>query len=112
MEIRATQKRWFAVCPVCDNPLQIIGMLERDASYGKHFFPLPDTVSVPPGRVNKEEYAWCSYASKIKSLRSLRSNRVKNHVKEITFCFIYKKNQPPDGYHHPALPGIFVYNCC
>ncbi|EBW7769068.1 hypothetical protein H9V85_005122, partial [Salmonella enterica subsp. enterica serovar Louisiana] len=60
---------WFAVCPACDNPIQIIGMLERDAPYGKHFFPTAGAVAVPlKGRVDKEEYEWCPYASKNKSL--------------------------------------------
>lgn len=56
---------WFAVCPACDNPIQIIGMLERDAPYGKHFFPKPGAVPVPlKGRVDTDEYEWCPYASK------------------------------------------------
>ncbi|EHN8737091.1 hypothetical protein V5K30_RS13455 [Enterobacter hormaechei] len=60
---------WFAVCPACDNPIQIIGMLERDAPYGKHFFPTAGAVVVPlKGRVDKEEYEWCPYASKNKHL--------------------------------------------
>ncbi|CCP05936.1 hypothetical protein [Erwinia amylovora] len=60
---------WFAVCPACDNPIQIIGMLERDAPFGKHFFPTSGAVSVPlKGRVDKEEYEWCPYASKNKNL--------------------------------------------
>lgn len=60
---------WFAVCPACDNPIQIIGMLERDAPYGKHFFPTAGAVAVPlKGRVDKEEYEWCPYASKNKHL--------------------------------------------
>lgn len=60
---------WFAVCPACDNPIQIIGMLERDAPYGKHFFPTASAVAVPlKGRVDKEEYEWCPYASKNKHL--------------------------------------------
>ncbi|HFU1222639.1 TPA: hypothetical protein ACGQPR_002452 [Citrobacter amalonaticus] len=60
---------WFAVCPACDNPIQIIGMLKRDAPYGKHFFPTAGAVAVPlKGRVDKEEYEWCPYASKNKHL--------------------------------------------
>ncbi|KHT25960.1 hypothetical protein [Pectobacterium brasiliense] len=60
---------WFAVCPACDNPIQIIGMLERDSPYGKHFFPTSGAVFVPlKGRVDKEEYEWCPYASKNKHL--------------------------------------------
>ncbi|WP_241639619.1 hypothetical protein [Rosenbergiella epipactidis] len=60
---------WFAVCPACDNPIQIIGMLVRDAPYGKHFFPTAGAVAIPlKGHVDKEEYEWCPYASKNKHL--------------------------------------------
>ncbi|EAA5258696.1 hypothetical protein DP804_19740 [Salmonella enterica subsp. enterica] len=60
---------WFSVCPACDNPIQIIGMLERKLPYGKHFFPASGAVVVPlKGRVDKEEYEWCPYASNNKSL--------------------------------------------
>ncbi|VXD06734.1 conserved hypothetical protein [Enterobacterales bacterium 8AC] len=60
---------WFAVCPACDNPVQIIGMIERSKPFGKHFFPSQGAVSVPlKGTVNREEYEWCPYASQNKTL--------------------------------------------
>lgn len=79
---------WFAVCPACDNPIQIIGMLERPHPYGKHFFPQPDSVTVPlKGRVDKEEYAWCPYASKNKHLtkedRRDKGSEIACAIKEI-----------------------------
>lgn len=40
---------FFAVCPACDNPVQLVGMLARGKTkpYGKHFFPQPGTLQYP-----------------------------------------------------------------
>lgn len=67
---------WFAVCPICDNPIRIIGMLERENPYGKHYFPAQGDVSVPlNGTVDKEEYEWCPYASANKTLSKAMKRR-------------------------------------
>lgn len=60
---------WFAVCPACDNPVQIVGMMVRNKPFGKHFLSSQEALSVPlKGIVDREEYEWCPYASKNKAL--------------------------------------------
>lgn len=60
---------WFAVCPVCDNPIQIIGMMEGKKPFGKHFLSQKAGVAVPlKGCVDRDEYEWCPYACKNKTL--------------------------------------------
>ncbi|WP_127958628.1 hypothetical protein [Serratia microhaemolytica] len=60
---------WFAVCPACDNPVQIIGMMSREKPFGKHFLSSQASMLVPlKGIVDNDEYEWCPYASKNKTL--------------------------------------------
>ena len=55
--------RQFAVCPMCSNPIQIIGLYAREGSeknpYGKHYCRSVDGLA----RHNEETYAFCPYAS-------------------------------------------------
>lgn len=54
--------RNFAVCPVCDNPIQIIGLYKQVKNtpdpYGKHY-----SKSIPLAEYNATKYQFCPYAS-------------------------------------------------
>lgn len=56
-------RRDFAVCPACDNPIQIIGLYKRlentDKPYGKHY-----NHDTPMAAHNEQAYQFCPYASK------------------------------------------------
>ena len=56
------QIRNFAVCPVCDNPIQIIGLYKQAKNtpdpYGKHY-----SKSIPLAKYNAIKYQFCPYAS-------------------------------------------------
>ncbi|CDG89513.1 hypothetical protein [Xenorhabdus bovienii] len=56
--------QYFAICPACDNPIQIIGFYKPSINtphpYGKHFGR-----SVPGvGVYDHEAYTWCPYSKK------------------------------------------------
>lgn len=60
---------WFAVCPGCNNPIQIIGMFQGDKLYGRHFVPYRDELKYYiKGAVDHEEREYCQYYSKRKSI--------------------------------------------
>lgn len=72
---------FFAVCPACDNPVQLVGMLARGKTklYGKHFFPQPGTLQYPlHGRVDRDEYLWCPYAQQIRKITKEHRRPVTN----------------------------------
>lgn len=54
--------RCFAVCPACDNPIQLIGIYKKiqssDAPYGKHY-----SKSIEMADYNESAYRFCPYAS-------------------------------------------------
>lgn len=54
--------RYFAVCPACDNPIQIIGLYSKSDNspsvYGKHY-----NKSIEIAEYNKQMYYFCPYAS-------------------------------------------------
>lgn len=53
---------WFAVCPICNNPIQIIGMINRDRLYGRHFTPQPNDIRYRiRGIVDHNERDFCPY---------------------------------------------------
>lgn len=55
---------WFAVCPGCNNPVQIVGLLSKKLnSYGKHFIPKTDFKHKINGVVNIDEMHCCIYYS-------------------------------------------------
>lgn len=55
---------WFAVCPGCNNPIQIVSLLSKKRSpYGKHFIPSTDFKYKINGIVNIEEMQCCIYYS-------------------------------------------------
>ncbi|MBB4268298.1 hypothetical protein, partial [Roseospira visakhapatnamensis] len=61
------KERQFAVCPACDNPIQILGLVERlahtDQPYGRH------TNKPVPGfeRFDPTVFDWCPYLAKNRS---------------------------------------------
>lgn len=56
------KRRHFAICPACDNPIQIIGLYSRNENapsvYGKHY-----NKSIKIAEYNKQMYYFCPYAS-------------------------------------------------
>lgn len=54
--------RSFAVCPACDNPIQLIGLYKdlknTDRPYGKHY-----NRNTPIAEYNEQAYRFCPYAS-------------------------------------------------
>lgn len=58
------KKSWFAVCPGCDNPIQIVGMYsDKILPYGKHFVPQGSLENKINGVVNELARDYCSYYS-------------------------------------------------
>lgn len=58
------EPRYFAVCPACNNPIQIIGLYKLPANvtrpYAKHYGkPVPGV-----GIYDREAYEWCPYSDK------------------------------------------------
>ena len=49
----------FAVCPACDNPIQIMGLYKTNKPFGKHY---PKTVP-DLAEYNQEAYEYCPLAS-------------------------------------------------
>ena len=55
-------KRYFAICPACDNPIQLVGLYKKlkntDHPYGKHY-----NRDIPIAKHNQQTYWFCPYAS-------------------------------------------------
>lgn len=62
--------RHYAVCPACDNPVQIVGLIETKASsprpYAKHYHEPIISQGKELGRFSKGQYQWCPYSRKSK----------------------------------------------
>ncbi|WP_372773602.1 hypothetical protein [Pantoea sp. WEP] len=67
--------RYFAVCPACNNPIQIIGFYRLPANvsapYAKHY----NTALPGVGFYDREAYEHCPYADKTKSSGSDKGKR-------------------------------------
>lgn len=67
--------RYFAVCPACNNPIQIIGFYRLPANvtapYAKHY----GTALPGVGLFDREAYEHCPYADKTKSTGSGKDKR-------------------------------------
>ena len=72
------EKRCFAICPACDNPIQIIGLYKsiKVKPYGKHYNRSVEKLAVH----NEQAYQFCPYASHIYS--SVDKNRKKKEFTE------------------------------
>ncbi len=59
---RDNVKRYFAVCPACDNPIQLIGLYKKlentDRPYGRHY-----NRDTKIAKHNEQAYRFCPYAS-------------------------------------------------
>ena len=53
------EQRCFAVCPACDNPIQLIGLYKGDKTYGKHYCRSVANIA----EHNEQAYRLCPYAS-------------------------------------------------
>lgn len=56
------KKRFFGVCPTCDNPIQIIGLFKTAETkpYGKHYNRDVEKLA----KHNQATYRFCPYASR------------------------------------------------
>ncbi|MCA6968412.1 hypothetical protein LF935_02085 [Pectobacterium carotovorum] len=67
--------QYFAVCPACNNPIQIIGLYKTLANtpnpYGKHY----GTSVYGVGIYDKEAYLWCPYSNNKRSDEGDRPRR-------------------------------------
>lgn len=82
---------WFAVCHMCNNPIQIIGMLTGDKLYGRHYIPKNDNLKYHlKGTVNRDELEYCHYYSKHKIINKT-TKRPPDHelAKLIKLTFTY-----------------------
>ncbi len=63
LQIYNNQKSWFAVCPICNNPIQIIGLSvdSKIQPYGKHFIPKTPLTYPINGVVDIDEREYCQY---------------------------------------------------
>lgn len=76
----------FAVCPACDNPIEIIGLYKRlkntDHPYGKHF---PKSI-FGLAEYNQQAYDYCPYADKHKSVnKDSRKTKLTDFEKNIYY---------------------------
>lgn len=58
---KSTTKRYLAICPSCDNPIQIVGLYVKDNTrfpYGKHY---PEDFAY--AKYNHQNYLYCPLAS-------------------------------------------------
>lgn len=90
-------KRNFAVCPACDNPIQILGLYKKlantDKPYGKHY-----NHSITIATHNETTYRLCPYAghyynvtreSRKKKLQNMNGLFIILHGKTSTSLCIY-----------------------
>lgn len=72
---------YFAVCPLCDNPIQIVGLYKADSkrkAYGKHIAKDIEEVA----KYTKENYFMCPYANpQYNSPRKSKKPRKKEYRK-------------------------------
>ena len=76
-------KRDFAVCPVCDNPIQIIGVYKKlentDKPYGRHYNH--DTAIA---KHNEQAYQFCPYASNHYDVtRDMKKEKMTDYERDI-----------------------------
>ncbi|MCC8097011.1 MAG: hypothetical protein LIO44_00255 [Eubacterium sp.] len=79
-----TSARHFAVCPACDNPIQIIGLYKKlknsQKPYGKHYNKSISKLAV----YNEQAYRFCPYArKKNKVFRESRKSILTDYEKSI-----------------------------
>lgn len=72
-------KRYFGICPACDNPIQIIGLYKSEGSttkpYGRHY-----NRDTPLANHNEIAYRFCPYASH--TYASMTKEALKNEATE------------------------------
>lgn len=66
-QVSGNKQREYAVCPACDNPIQIVGLYEElphtDRPYGRH----SENEVSGFGYFDKKNFDWCPYIRKNKS---------------------------------------------
>ena len=82
---------WFAVCHMCNNPIQIIGMLTGNKLYGRHYIPKNDNLKYHlKGIVDRDELEYCRYYNKNKVIdETSRRPPDSELAKQIQLTFIY-----------------------
>lgn len=75
--------RQFAVCPVCDNPIEIIGLYKRlkntKRPYGKHYSKSVKGLAV----YSSQAYEFCLYAVNKKVSKSSKKSVITNYERNI-----------------------------
>ncbi|MCR1000621.1 hypothetical protein [Serratia rubidaea] len=74
--------QYFAICPACNNPIQIIGFYKKSSNtphpYGKHFSrPIPGV-----GIYDRDAYEWCPYSKKNTGDQTERPKKEKGYIAE------------------------------
>lgn len=77
-------RRNFGICPVCDNPVQLIGLYRKpentDHPYGKHYGRSVDHVAVH----NQQNYVLCPHASHSQNVtKDMRKEKLTDYEKRI-----------------------------
>lgn len=79
-ENKHNEMQQYAVCPACDNPIEIIGLYKKikntNKPYGKHYPKSIDGIAV----YNKQAYEFCPYSSQ-------KNQITKEHRKELLTDF-------------------------
>lgn len=73
--------KYFAICPQCDNPIQIIGLYKhiKVSPYGKHY---GNDISI--ARYNDQAYQYCPYRQKKMSIdRNIKKRKLTGFEKNI-----------------------------
>lgn len=73
----------FAVCPACDNPIQIIGLYKKlkntDKPYGRHY----SKDVLPLAKYSQEAYDYCPYANPRKFSKESRRSKISQLARDI-----------------------------
>lgn len=81
------EQRFFAICPACDNPIQIIGLYKKlkntDRPYGRHYNR--DTKIAPH---DEQAYQFCPYATRAygKVTPDMRRKKLTDFERSIYYC--------------------------
>lgn len=76
------EMRRFAICPACDNPIQIIGIYKKckntDKPYGKHY-----NRNTEIGIHNEQAYQYCPYRKRITKRQEINIKQFLRNLKKV-----------------------------
>ncbi len=117
-QIKNGKERYYAVCPMCDNPIQLVGLYKKNdegdrKAYGKHH---KGSIYKMAG-YNEDEYYGCPYSKpnrkKNKIIRKANSMSGNNILKELRNYFDYVieiLTETTDIYISKGAAKIFLEN--